>query len=162
VTTLAILLAPPVVAGTAWFQLNGNRPDAVALGLAGFAVLMVAVQVHLVPTYLRIPFGPGSWAYSFSYAAAFTVAVHWLAVEDVPHRRTLTYALVAVLTVGIAVLVAALTVRGLLRDTFLPRAPAAPRFAAAGSCRRPEPDPLLTQPRRGLPAPMTQPPPSCD
>lgn len=38
VPTLAIELAPPVVAGTAWFAINGNRPDTVAYLLAGYAV----------------------------------------------------------------------------------------------------------------------------
>jgi tellurite resistance protein len=33
--TIAIEVAPPVVAGNAWFLLNGGRVDAVALGLAG-------------------------------------------------------------------------------------------------------------------------------
>lgn len=48
--TLAIELAPPVVAGSAWFAIDGGRADPVALLLAGFAILMALVQLRLVPT----------------------------------------------------------------------------------------------------------------
>ena len=58
-TTLAIELAPSVVAGLAWFRINGGRVDAVALGPAGYALLMAMVQVRLVPLYRPLPFGPG-------------------------------------------------------------------------------------------------------
>lgn len=148
VPTLAILLAPPVVPGTAWFQLNGNRPDLVALLLAGFAILMVVVQFRFLPTYRRTPFSPGTWAYSFSYAAGVTVAVHWLAAEEVPYRRALTYVLLALLSVGIAALTV-LTIRGLVRHTFLPRAPVAVTRSSAPTGGEPAPDPVLSaDPRR--------------
>ena len=81
--TIAIELAPPVVGGTAWFQINGNHLDQVALALAGYALLMVMVQLRVIPLYLRSPFGPGSWAFSFPYSAACTVGIRWLAVEHV-------------------------------------------------------------------------------
>jgi tellurite resistance protein len=123
--TLSIEVAPPVVAGAAWFQINGSQPDALALGLAGYAVLMVLVQVRLIPVYRRVPFGPGWWAFSFSYAAAFAVAIRWLAVEQVPQQRGLTYALLTVVTAGMAALVF-MTVRHLVRGTFFPRTGAAP------------------------------------
>ena len=57
--TMAIQMAPPVVAGTAWFQLNGGQIDTVALVLSGYAVLMVMVQLRLVPMFRTAPFGPG-------------------------------------------------------------------------------------------------------
>jgi tellurite resistance protein len=124
--TISIEVAPPVVAGAAWFQINGFQPDALALGLAGYAVLMVLVQVRLIPAYRRVPFGPGWWAFSFSYAAAFSVAIRWLAVGQVPLQRDLTFALLTVVTAGMVAL-AVRTVRHLVRGTFLPRtaAPAA-------------------------------------
>lgn len=125
IPTLSIEVAPPVVAGAAWFQINGSQPDALALGLAGYAVLMVLVQVRLIPVYRRVPFGPGWWSFSFSYAAAFAVAIRWLAVEQVPQQRGLTYALLTVVTAGMAALVVA-TVHRLRRGTFLPRPTAAP------------------------------------
>lgn len=60
VPTLAIELAPPVLAGNAWFAINGNRPDTMAYLLAGYAVLMAVVQLRLVELYVRVPSWPGS------------------------------------------------------------------------------------------------------
>jgi tellurite resistance protein len=124
IPTVSVEVAPPVVAGAAWFQINGFQPDALALGLAGYAVLMVLIQVRLIPVYRRVPFGPGWWAFSFSYAAAFAVAIRWLAVEQAPQQRGLTYALLTVVTAGMAALVLT-TVRHLMRGTFFPRTGAA-------------------------------------
>ena len=52
---------------------------------------MVMMQIRLVPAYRRVPFGPGAWAYGFSYAAAVTVTVRWLAAADVGQQVALTY-----------------------------------------------------------------------
>src|SRR5438270_2547057 len=104
VPTIAIEVAPPVVAGNAWFSINGGRVDAVALGLAGYGLLMVGVQLRLFPVYRRVPFGPGWWAFSFSYAAVFVVAIRWLAAEHVAHQQVLTYVLLSILTAGVAAL----------------------------------------------------------
>ncbi|MFJ6708116.1 MULTISPECIES: TDT family transporter [unclassified Streptomyces] len=123
--TMAIEVAPPVVAGNAWFAINGGRLDLVAELLAGYAVLMVLVQIGLAGTYLRVPFGPGHWAFAFSYAAAFTNGVHWLAAEQVHGQRALAYLLLAVATLAFVAL-AARTVLGLVRRDFLPRVPADP------------------------------------
>jgi tellurite resistance protein len=127
--TIAIEVAPPVVAGNTWFLLNGARVDAIAAGLAGYAVLMVLVQLRLIPFYRRVPFGPGWWAFSFSYAAAFTLAVNWLAAERVPGRTLWVAALLAVISGGIAAL-AVPTVRRLVAGTYLPAAD--PGSARAG------------------------------
>ncbi|MEV4348240.1 hypothetical protein AB0J83_27605 [Actinoplanes sp. NPDC049596] len=128
--TIAIEVAPPVVAGNAYFLMNGGRIDAVAAGLAGYAVLMVLVQLRLIPVYRRVPFGPGWWAFSFSYAAAFTVAVNWLAAGRVPDRTSWTVVLLAVLTLGIAAL-SVPTVRRLVAGTYMP-VPGEPREVASG------------------------------
>jgi tellurite resistance protein TehA-like permease len=47
VPTLAIEVAPPAVAAGAYFALHGPTPDVFAYGLAGYAVLMVLVEVRL-------------------------------------------------------------------------------------------------------------------
>ena len=124
VPTLAIELAPPVVAGTAWFAMNGSRVDAPALLLAGYALLMLVVQARLVPLYVRVPFVAGVWAYGFTGAAAITVSIRWLVAGEVALARPATYGLLAVATLGIAAL-AARTAVGLVRGTFLPRPPVA-------------------------------------
>ena len=118
--TIAIELAPPVVAGNSWFAINGGKVDTAAAILAGLSVLMLLVQVRLIPLYRRAPFSPGYWAFSFPFAAAVTFGVHWLAAEHVRDGAAIGYALVGVLTRGIALL-AARTVAGLIQGTFLPR-----------------------------------------
>ena len=86
---MAIQMAPPVVAGAAWFEINGGRVDGLALGLAGYALLMAMVQIRLVTVFRTAPFGPGWWAFSFSYAAVFLDALRWLSAEDVAHGHGL-------------------------------------------------------------------------
>ena len=124
--TIAIELAPPVVAGNAWFEINGDKVDTPAAVLAGLSLLMLLVQLRLVPLYRRAPFGPGYWAFSFPYAAAVTYGVAWLDVEHANGAADVGYALVAILTTGFALL-AARTVIGLVHGTFLPRTPTAGR-----------------------------------
>nr|WP_296073570.1 transporter [uncultured Actinoplanes sp.] len=118
--TIAIELAPAAVAGNAWFVMNGGRVDALAAGLAGYGILMVLVQVRLIPVYRRVPFGPGWWAFSFSYAAAFTLGITWL-----DGRAAWTALLLAIITLGIAAL-AVPTVRRLLRGSLMPAVAPAP------------------------------------
>ena len=122
VPTLAIEVAPPAVAGNAWFLMNGNRPDTLAYLLAGYGVLMVLVQVRLIPLYVKVPFVAGMWAFAFSYAAAFTAGIRWLAAENSPAQLPLTYCLLAAITAGFLAL-AIRTVMGLVQGTFLPRLP---------------------------------------
>jgi tellurite resistance protein len=123
--TIAIELAPPVVAGNSWFAINGGKVDTPAAVLGGLSVLMLLVQFRLVPLYRRAQFGPGFWAFSFPFAAAVTYGVHWLAAEHVRSGAAVGYALVGLLTAGFALL-AARTITGLIHGTFLPRVPAAP------------------------------------
>ncbi len=132
VPTLAIELAPPVVAGTAWFAMNGNRADLTAELLAGYAVLMVVVQLRLVPLYVRLPFVAGVWAYGFTGAATATVAIRWLVAGHVAAQRPLTYALLALVSLGVAGL-ALRTAVGLRRGTFLLRLAAPERATPVGA-----------------------------
>ncbi|MEU1598502.1 TDT family transporter [Streptomyces sp. NPDC005708] len=120
--TLAIEVAPPVVAGNAWLTLNGGTIDALAAGLAGHAGFMVLVQFALIPLYRRAPFGPGYWAFAFSYTTAVTLGIRWLIVEHVSGRHALTWLLVAPVTAAMALL-GAHTVVALKNGTFLPQVP---------------------------------------
>ena len=123
--TMAILIAPPIVASNAWFAINGGQADGIALGLAGYAVLMAATQLGLISAYRTVPFGPGWWSYSFPYAATVGNAVIWLGVEHTPHRGTWTYLLLAAITAFIGWL-AIRTINAVAHHRFLPRpAPAA-------------------------------------
>jgi tellurite resistance protein len=123
VPTIAIDLAPSVVAGNSWFVINGGKVDTAEAILAGLSVVMVLIQLRLIPLYRRAEFGPGFWAFSFPSAAAVTYGVHWLAAEHVRNGAAVGYALAAILTAGFALL-AARTISGLIRGTFLSRAPA--------------------------------------
>lgn len=120
VPTIAIELAPPVVGGNAWFALNGGRLDTVAALLAGYAALMVLVQLSLFTLYRSAPFGPGYWAFAFSYASALTDGLDWLGIEHVHGRDWLTYLFLALGTAALLAL-AYRTAVGLIRGTFLPR-----------------------------------------
>jgi tellurite resistance protein len=122
--TIAIEVAPPVVAGNSWFAINGGKVDTAEAILAGLALLLLLEQLRLISLYRRATFGPGFWAFTFPFAAAATYGVHWLAAEHVPGGAALGYALVGVLTAGFALL-AARTVVGLVDGTFLPRVPTA-------------------------------------
>ncbi|MER5912441.1 TDT family transporter [Streptomyces sp. NPDC001982] len=118
--TMAIEVAPPVVAGNAWLTLNGGSIDPLAAGLAGHAGFMVLLQIALIPLYRRAPFGPGYWAFAISYTTAVTLGIRWLSLEQVPGRHELTWLLVTLSTAAM-VLLATCTVLALMRGTFLPR-----------------------------------------
>jgi tellurite resistance protein len=138
IPTLAIEVAPPIVASNAWFAINGGHIDAVALLLVGYAILMTLLQVRLIALFRSAPFGPGFWAFSFSYAAVFADAIQWLTLEHAHGAKPWTYVLLAVVTTAFAALITR-TGKGLAQKTFLPRPPAAapsptkPRRQAAGT-----------------------------
>ena len=104
-STLAIEMAPPVIAGIAWFQLNGGQVDLVACFLGGYALLMAIVQVRLFPLYRRIPFGPPWWAFSFPYAAVVGYAIQWIAAEHFVGSAAWTWVLLIIATCAAVALV---------------------------------------------------------
>ena len=118
-TTLAIQMAPPVVAGLAWFRINGGRVDTIALGVAGSALLMAMVQLRLIPFFRSAPFGPGWWAFSFPYAATVAYAIQWMAAEHALGSKAWTWLLLVVVTI-FAGLLTGRTVVALMRNRFLP------------------------------------------
>jgi tellurite resistance protein len=140
--TIAIELAPPVVAANSWLAINGGRVDTTAAVISGFAVLMVLAQLRLLPLYRTAPFGPAYWAFSFPAAAAATCGLHWLGLEHVPGATGLGYALVGLLSAGF-LLLAARTLVALWRGTFLLRvpAPAQPGPATTAQAAVPAPRP---------------------
>jgi tellurite resistance protein len=78
--TLAVEVAPPAVASIAWFALHGAHIDTVAELLGGYGLLMALAQLRLLPAYVRLPFRPSIWAFTFSWAAAASTALVWLEV----------------------------------------------------------------------------------
>jgi tellurite resistance protein len=117
VPTMAIEVAPPAVAGLAYFALTGLSVSFVACALGGYAILMVLVQIRLIPVYRRLAFSPGFWSFTFSYAATAALALVWLTVAKPPGAAG--YAIVVVVlitafTLSIAARTVALAVRGRL------------------------------------------------
>jgi tellurite resistance protein len=106
VPTLAIELAPPAVAGLAWFALTHTTGDPVAYGLAGYVVLMALVQLRFLPLFRRLTFQPGFWAFTFSYAAAATDAVIWLDVRRPAGWVAYTIVVLVLITGFVAVIAA--------------------------------------------------------
>jgi tellurite resistance protein len=104
--TLAIEVAPAAVASLAWFALNGGQVDGVARWLGGYGLLMVIAQLRLLPVFLRLPFMPSTWGFTFSWAAVATATLHWLQQLHGVASAALQYAVTAAVTAlvgGIAV-----------------------------------------------------------
>lgn len=99
--TCAILLAPPGVAGTAWFTINGERADLVSTALLGLLVLMALQQVALLPRYRVLPFSLGFWSFTFPLAAAGGYGIQWLSIAGFAGWQTVAWLLVVVVTVVI-------------------------------------------------------------
>jgi len=106
VPTTAILLAPPAVAGIAWFSLNGHVADPVAQAIAGLGVLLVLVQAAMVPRYRRLRFTVGFWSFTFPLAAAVALAEEWLEVARPAGWVPVTGALLAFVTIFIGAVAA--------------------------------------------------------
>src|ERR1039458_10252101 len=75
--TIVIEVAPPAVAGAAYFDLHGTKPDLLAYGLAGYAVLMVVAQLRFVPIYRRLRFVPVWTAQTTSSATGAAPVPPW-------------------------------------------------------------------------------------
>jgi tellurite resistance protein len=120
VPTLAIELAPPAVAGVAYFAITGGTINLIAYALGGYAVLMAVMQLRLIPLYARLRFSVGTWAFAFSYAIAATFALQWIAITKVPGATGYSAALLTLITVLI-VGISVRTAIALARGQFLPR-----------------------------------------
>ena len=111
IPTIAIELAPPALASGAWFALNGLHSDAFAFALAGFAALMVIAQVRLFPTYFRLSFTAGFWAFTFPWCAVASLSLDWIKLESPSGGAALNALVLAAVTIlvggiGIRTLVA--------------------------------------------------------
>jgi tellurite resistance protein len=119
VPTLAIEVAPPAVGGIGYFALTGGRIDLLAQALAGYLVLMILVQIRLLPRFLALRFAPGFWAFTFSWAAAATDALEWIALRKPPGATAYAAVTLAVITAFVGY-IAARTVVLIARGQLLP------------------------------------------
>jgi tellurite resistance protein len=134
--TLAIEVAPAAIASLAWFRLRGDGIDIVAAVLGGYGLLMVLAQARLLPAYLRLPFMPTTWSFTFSWAAVATTAIAWLQTLHPTGYRAGQYALL----VAVSVLIGSIMVRtivALVTGQFLhpAQAPPAPRATSSPRAR---------------------------
>jgi tellurite resistance protein len=107
--TLAILLAPPSVAFLGVAGLSGSPLTPAALALFGLAAFVALVLVSLVPEFLKVPFAPSWWAWTFPPAAFATAAIRMAGA--VPHPLTKAAALA--LLAGVSAVAALVTWRTL-------------------------------------------------
>ncbi|MEA2235206.1 MAG: tellurite resistance protein [Solirubrobacteraceae bacterium] len=121
IPTLAIEIAPPALAGSAYFLLHPGPPDQMALALAGYAALMVVAQARLLPLYRALTFTPGFWSFTFPWAAMVTFSLRWLALENPVGARVYGWILLAAIT-GLIGAIAARTIVAGVRGQLLPSA----------------------------------------
>lgn len=123
VPTIAIEVAPPAVASLTWFAINGGQIDLVAQIIGGYGLLMVLAQLRLLPLFVRLPFMPSFWAFTFSWAAVVTTSLHWLDRLRPSGYEAWAYpacAVASLLIGGIGVR----TLAALLRGQLMPATPA--------------------------------------
>ena len=131
----AIELAPPALAGVAWFALAAGRgANVIAYAIGGYLILMALVQARLIPVYRRLHFSPGFWAFTFSYAIAITCALEWITRTNPPGAIGYSIAAIAAITLFIGA-IAVRTLIAVARGQFLARAAGSlpsPRTATPG------------------------------
>lgn len=110
VPTMAIIIAPPAVAGTAWFAITENRPGEIDDALAGLMDPMLLMQVGLLPRYRALPFSLGFWSFTFPSAAVGGYGMQWLAIKRPVAWEAASWAILAVITA----LIVAIGVRSVL------------------------------------------------
>jgi tellurite resistance protein len=81
IPTLAIEVAPPAVAGSAYFTLTSQHVDFLAYILGGYTLLMALVQLRLFSLYRTLPFSASFWSFTFPYATAASYLLRWMYIE---------------------------------------------------------------------------------
>lgn len=114
IPTLAIEMAPAAVASLAWFQIHGAEIHGVVAAFGGYGLLMVLAQIRLLPAFVRLPFIPSVWAFTFSWAAVSTVVLIWLDSFDPAGAVIWQFIVAAAITmlivgIGLRTLVAVMT-----------------------------------------------------
>jgi tellurite resistance protein len=103
----------------AYYAITGSAADPVAYVLAGYALLMALVQLRFLPVYARLRFGPGFWAFTFSYSAVATDTLLWIARDRSAGASATAVVVLACITIFILA-IAGRTVVALVHHQFLP------------------------------------------
>ncbi|TXN28322.1 hypothetical protein [Lacisediminihabitans profunda] len=136
--TLAIIVAPPAVAGTAWFAIDGHA-GTVEYALAALTVVMVVMQLFLIPRYRTLRFSLGFWSFTFPFAAVSGYAIEWLHLV----RPFGWQAPVIAILAGITVLIGAIGINS-IRLYFARSRQGHARLATANAGAKREPIPALS------------------
>ncbi len=98
VPTLAILAAPPALAGRAWFDIAGHAANDLQLGIGALAIVAILLQLGLIPLYRPLRFTLGFWSFTFPLAAMGRYGMGWLAVAQPPGWQLYADLILAVVT----------------------------------------------------------------
>jgi tellurite resistance protein len=131
IPTMAMELAPPAIAGNAYFLIHPGPPDLLSFGLAGYAAVMAVAQLRLLPLYRALSFTPGFWSFTFPTATMATFALRWLALERPAGETVYAGILIAAIT-GLTCAVAARTILAARRGQLLPSPGGAATVAPRG------------------------------
>lgn len=74
--TLGIQAAPAAVTLLAYSSVTSGPPDLIAHGLLGYAIVQALIAVRLLP-WVRQPFTPGYWAYTFGATAIASATLRY-------------------------------------------------------------------------------------
>jgi tellurite resistance protein len=135
VPTLAIMIAPPAVAASAWLTISAGRPDVLFQGLTGITAFLTLVQVPLLARYRPLKFTHGFWSFTFPVASVVGLAITWLRIARPDGWRPTTVGLLICVT--LLTLAIALKSLGLLRATSRRAAPSRWRIASRYRASRP-------------------------
>ncbi len=98
--TLVVMIAPPAVSFLSLLAMTGEMGVG-AMALFFIAVFFVLLLLPQVPGFLRLPYFPSWWAYTFPLAA-FTVACHRFAEFEGLFSDVMLLALTSIVTLIIA------------------------------------------------------------
>lgn len=125
--TLGIQPAPPAVALLAYSSITTGPPDLVAHMLLGYAIVQGLIVLRLMP-WLRQPFTPGYWAFTFGATAIASATMRFAARGD--DRVFAALAPVLFVMANAVVLgIFAFTVMAALKGQLLPKAAVSPSLA---------------------------------
>lgn len=108
---LSILLSPPGTASLAWFAIMGGGIDDLQVAIGGVTAFMLLIQFFFIPDYLRLPFTPQHWVFTFPLAVLGNIGVRWAAGSNVDGWQVLAWVILGISTASILAIVG-----GTLRD----------------------------------------------
>lgn len=161
--SVAIEVASPAVASVAWFAMNGGQIDDIAMVLAGYGILMVGAQLRPLPVFPKLPIIPGTWSFTFTWAAVARTLIFWLDLTVSGPLAVIAQILVLAAATALIGIIAIKTVLRLAAGTYLPTsAPAQPVAPDA-----PQPIPKTAPPSDrggggGTSGSLPHSPPDCD